>query len=602
MTSNRHAEGGSNVTPLRAPAAGIVTSKELAKAVRLDDAMKVNFEVRASGVYLVPKEDGGSDQWICSPLHVVAKTRDGSGNDWGLLLEWRDADGKLHRWAMPMSMLAGDGADFRAELLRGGLTLASGRAKHQIIDYVQSAQVIPRALCVSSTGWRGQRFVLPDATIGDQGEEVIFQSTSAGQAAISTAGSLEAWREFVAGPAAGNSRMMFGIACAFAPPLLELIGEDGGGFHLSGGSSSGKTTALELAASVWGPPKSFVRKWRSTANGLEGVATMHNDLLLVLDEIGQADAKEIGESVYMLANGMGKQRASKDGCARPAKQWKLLWLSAGECGLSDLMRTGGKRAMAGQEIRLANIPADAGKGLGAFETLSGEADGAALSRRLKDAAGANYGCAGREYLAKIVKNRDQLAKDLVRLRTMFVSEHLPSAASGQVARVLSRFAIVALAGELATRLGITGWNEGEAAAATAICFRAWVNERGGSGSAEDSALLDQVRGFFEAHGSSRFESLDHGCNAYGDIADRKPVINRAGFVRKANGSLEFIVAGSAFKAELAAGFNATQAAKVLIDRGWLVPEKDGTPQMRVLVPGLGRARYYVFRAAAMGCE
>lgn len=39
------------------------------------------------------------------PLFVRGMTRDADGNDWGLLLEWHDPDGKLHRWAMPLELL-----------------------------------------------------------------------------------------------------------------------------------------------------------------------------------------------------------------------------------------------------------------------------------------------------------------------------------------------------------------------------------------------------------------------------------------------------------------------------------------------------------------
>jgi uncharacterized protein (DUF927 family) len=54
--------------------------------------------------------------------------------------------------------------------------------------------------------------------------------------------------------------------------LASLVGEDSGGFHLRGASSSGKTTALNAAASVWGDPDNYTRLWRSTVNGLEGLA------------------------------------------------------------------------------------------------------------------------------------------------------------------------------------------------------------------------------------------------------------------------------------------------------------------------------------------
>jgi len=70
---------------------------------------------------------------------------------------------------------------------------------------------------------------------------------------------------------------------------LGLAGCEGGGLHLLGRSSTGKTTALRLAASVWGRGETpgFVRAWRATTNGLEGAAAGATDTVLILHELGQ---------------------------------------------------------------------------------------------------------------------------------------------------------------------------------------------------------------------------------------------------------------------------------------------------------------------------
>ena len=56
-----------------------------------------------------------------------------------------------------------------------------------------------------------------------------------------------------------------------------------------------------------------------------------------------------------------------------------------------------------------------------------------------------------------------------------------------------RFGLVAVAGELATHYGVTGWSEGEATQAASLCFAAWLDSFGGTGNREDRALLAQVR-------------------------------------------------------------------------------------------------------------
>lgn len=72
---------------------------------------------------------------------------------------------------------------------------------------------------------------------------------------------------------------MLSLSAAFTAPLLKLakLQEVGGaGLHLMGDSSRGKTTALQVAASVWGAP-TFMRTWRATTNGLEAIAAFRKD-------------------------------------------------------------------------------------------------------------------------------------------------------------------------------------------------------------------------------------------------------------------------------------------------------------------------------------
>ena len=64
---------------------------------------------------------------VCGRLEVKAVTHDGNGRSYGRLLAWNGLDGEAHEWAMPMTLLAGDGAELRARLLDEGLDIAPGR-------------------------------------------------------------------------------------------------------------------------------------------------------------------------------------------------------------------------------------------------------------------------------------------------------------------------------------------------------------------------------------------------------------------------------------------------------------------------------------------
>jgi len=172
--------------------------------------------------------------------------------------------------------------------------------------------------------------------------------------------------------------------------------------HFKGASSTGKSTALHVAGSVWGggDANGYVRSWRATANGLEGVSLGHSDTLLCLDELSQLAAKDAGEAAYMLANGAGKSRSSRDGSARRAAKWRVLFLSSGEIGLADKVAEDGRgrKLAAGQQVRIVDVAADAGSEMGMFENLHGFASAEILARHLRAATQQHYGVAARQYL------------------------------------------------------------------------------------------------------------------------------------------------------------------------------------------------------------
>ena len=471
-----------------------------------------------------------------------------------------------------------------------GLHIATNPfARAYLPAYLKECQITERARCVRQLGWQGAVYVTPNETIGQSTERIVLQNRQAVEPNFSTSGTVEEWRQHVAGPAQGNSRFVFSIAAALAGPLVEIAAMDSGGFHLRGPSSCGKSTALKVAASVYGKPSEYVRPWRSTINGLEALASVHNDGFLALDEIGQADPDKIGEAAYLLANGQGKARSSREGIARLPENWRLLFLSSGEESLTALMQQGGKRATAGQEIRLADIDADAGAGMGILQCTHGVADPKDFVRELATGYEQFYGTVGMAWIRHVVELRARLLKEVPVCLRAFVDEVVPKAATGQVERVAKRFALVAVAGELATEFGLNGWLKGEAIEAAKACFQSWLEGFGGDGNREEEEILAHVRGFLEKHGSSRFEDM----NAVS--AQRIP--NRAGFSRvTADGECEYLFPRQSFITELCAGFELRTVVTVLKKNGLLVCANDGKQTTVTRLPGLGKSeRIYVVR-------
>jgi putative DNA primase/helicase len=554
------------------------------------------YIVEDGGVfYEPPPSSDGTPQSpirLCSRLDVIAFTRNEHNEEWGRLLLFKDAEGEEHKWALPMRLLATDGAEYRGELLSQGLQIAQGRLAHShLSDYLQSQVPEIWVRCVDCVGWHDEVFVLPDGAITQKVEEtVVLQIPQTHVNSYRQSGSLTGWQEEIGRLCVGNSRLAFGVSCALAAPLLKPMAEENGGFHFRGRSSIGKTTILKVAASVSGDPNPLP-SWRATANGLEGIAAVHNDSLLCLDEIKQVDPREVGEVAYMLANGTGKQRANRYGVARARQNWRLPFLSSGELSLADHLREAGRRVQAGMEVRLADIPADSGV-FGVFECLHGSATGDSFAHRLAEATKAEFGTPIRAYLTALVGDREACIEKVKRWRDDFVACYLPKGADGQVSRVAGRFGLIAAAGELATSLGVTHWPEKEAFGAAAACFDAWLMARGGAGAQEEREALAQVRKFFEQHEESRFSKWDE--------RDSVRTFNRAGFRRSnSEGRTEYYVFTEVFRDEICHGLDHTFVSRVLADHGWLMLGADHKTTRTERLPGDRRVRCYRLTAKVL---
>ncbi|MBK8770119.1 MAG: DUF927 domain-containing protein [Rhizobiales bacterium] len=359
----------------------------------------------------------GRWEWICGPLQFVARTRDTEGKNWGLLVQVTDPDGKETEVHLSEEMLGGDGAEVRKILQSAGLKIATGRDEREALkDYLSRITGPDTATTVDRMGWLGNCFVTPGKTLGAslKGERMVMPHVSHSRAGH-TSGTLGEWKEQVAKYAAGNSRLAFALSAAFAPPLLKHLNAESGGFHFVGPSSIGKSTALEVAGSVWGGGGTggYIRPWRATANGLEGIAEAHCDALLCLDEMGQIRAHEAGHAAYMLANGIGKIRANRYGDARPPKEWRTIALSTGEVTLADKVSEEGahNRAVAGQQTRFVDIPAVPADAETLIEKIHGFPDSGALARHLKAASRAHYGHAWEAFVQRVAADVEAITAE-----------------------------------------------------------------------------------------------------------------------------------------------------------------------------------------------
>lgn len=552
------------------------------------------FDMRQTGkgdnATLVPTQ-----QWICSPLHVDAITADAHDGSYGRMLRFKNTRGNWREWAMPMHLLAGDGSELRAALLSMGVELAT-KGRDSLAMYLQSQHPSKHLLCALQPGWvdsKCKAFVLPDGVIGPDAAGVVYQTGSKADSDFGTAGTLEGWQTGVAAMAVGNPMLVLALCAAFAGPVLAKVNAESGGPHLIGASSTGKSSLTFGAVSVWGGP-TYKRGWRTTDNGLEAVAAAFNDALLALDEISEADPKDVGAAVYMLGNGQGKQRADRTGGFRSVARWRVSVLSNGERSIATSMAEGGYRIKAGQEVRVFDVPCG-NRAHGVWDVLHHHPDGRALSDSIKNEAKTHYGHAGRAFVAKLAAEGADLGELLATIRAM---PELNTDGEGQEQRVAGRFAVLAMAGELATEYGITGWPTGEAIRAAGAGFEAWRSSRDtkpGKNS-EQGQIVQAITDFIDKHGDSRFSDAD----MVPDPARPVLVRDRAGYWRNTDTGRVYLFHSVGMR-EALKGFDFGRAIAYLQEVGMVPPPgNDGKTPRQHKIQGTNNRWYEVRPDAATG--
>ncbi|KQP81758.1 hypothetical protein ASF60_22275 [Methylobacterium sp. Leaf113] len=578
---------------------------DLPPIVRLRPAIEwpYGYEMTERGLVYEAKE--GGPMIVSGPFDVHAMVRAEDGTGWALAISFRDLDDRLHVVNVSRADLAsGEASDLRRELASKGLRLGSGRShRERFVAGLAGVVVKTRALLVGKAGWHvnGTVYAAPSftAAAGDRVDEPILFRSDPGSSMFREAGDLDTWRNQVAGLAVGQTRLLFALSIAFAGPLLEPMGQESGCFNLVGASSTGKTSALRLAGSVWGGggPIGFASTWRTTSNALEGVCAQHNDSFLGLDELGMCPPHEVEVAAYALTGGSGKSRLKSDGEMRARQRWRVMVLSTAEITLGQRISEGGfgKTVRAGQTVRFVDLPADAGQGFGLFDHLGEFGAAARLADAIRDRTGACYGLAGPAFVRAFLAARVKSVAAAQAIIADFLAEHVGEDASGQVHRVALRFGFVAAAGELARSFGLIPVEPGAVTAAAGSLFRQWVDLRGGTGASEARSAVTQVRGFLQRHTLARFVPADAGLDAGSWRAQ-----NVAGFRMKQDDGGDFCFTDEGF-AEAVQGLDLRAAADALTEAGFLIKSSEGRRKAVVRIGGKPM-RVYRVRAAIVEGE
>jgi hypothetical protein len=556
------------------------------------------YRLTREGVF---QNKNGVQVRLSGPVWVDGHARDRNGGGWGHLLKWTDRDGNDHERAVPAARFHEQSGALAAELASEGLMIVPQREK-MLLSYLGSFTPTRRVRSVARLGWLDDAtgalaYVLPTEVItSGNAEDITFQPErfAPTSASVRPSGSLSQWQKNVVERCEGNPLLILALCVGFTGPLLHALGLDSGGFHFFGTTSRGKTTALQLAASVFGNgadpahsgKDSMTRRWNTTANGAEGLAATHNDNLLALDELGTCTARDYSALLYMLTGGQGKAAMDASRNLKAMRAWRVLILSTGEISTRSKISED-RTPRGGQQVRLLDIRVpDDGVVIDSHGSSAAE-----FIDQLKEACASCYGTAGPAFVRALVTNFRTTESfvqavhgifDLLRKR-IEVQQATP-----EQRRAIDRIAAVATAGVMASTLEIIKLGREDIVAACVFVRDLWVRD--------ETSMADAVHGAqavrdFVLKNRARFADLTK--NPDNTLLNIR-VLNQAGYWDIKNKLVLFSADG--FK-EACSGFDPKTVARELDRRGLLLRGESNRLTKKFAIPGLGdRVRLYAVRA------
>ncbi|MEG6347549.1 DUF927 domain-containing protein [Enterobacter hormaechei] len=340
---------------------------------------------------------------------------------------------------------------------------------------------------------------------------------------VAISGLLDDWKLKVAGKVQGFAPKV-SILIGLSSPLLSFIGEGGAMFHLAGHSSTGKTVAMQLCASVNGPAAepgsgaiTGIQRWNTTSNGLETLLASSNNTTLAVDELGSFAGKNFSNVLYDAVSGKSKVRMNVEGFGKAVEStWSQNVLSTGELTIEERIRQDRVSVQDGQLHRSLSIPVVA-------EDSRGESESAEAARQrigeIKSSLLSCYGSAGYEFVRCLTSLLDDsnkalgwhqtavYLKDAYRTRT---DELLSRLHANQIElndvenRARDRFGVLYLTGMLAVEWGILPWSREDILDVVYEAFTRWLKNYRNDANRKEN-VLSGMQNYLAANGAKFYD-------------------------------------------------------------------------------------------------
>ena len=233
------------------------------------------------------------------------------------------------------------------QLAANGIMVNSENAK-QLSTYILEMEqlnydLIPEQKSVGRLGW------ISDHGFSPYVDDLVFDGETNFKhifGAVKSSGSREAWVNVMRNLRSEKSPGRLFLAASFASVILEPCGLLPFFLHAWGGTETGKTVGLMIAASVWACPKlgEYVTTFNSTIVGQEMNAAFLNSLPMCIDELqiqSSSGIRDFDRIIYQLTEGVGRTRGAKTGGLQRMNTWRNCIITNGEHPISNSSSGGG---------------------------------------------------------------------------------------------------------------------------------------------------------------------------------------------------------------------------------------------------------------------
>lgn len=285
-----------------------------------------------------------SRQVIC-PIGVY---RDMSSGHYHVVMTWQSADRETWDRRVVSRGVVSEARRI-VQLAEFGAPVDSVNAS-EIVRWCTAVQQycdLPESHASSVLGWQddGRRgFLWGKTCLGGRVHLLAEDGTEQLAEGFRKSGTFEGWRR-AWDEIEGHPTVGLAVYAAIAPVLIGLIRE-APTFTVdwSGRQQGGKTTLLQLAASVWGDPAGLISQWRASSVGVERTLEFFRHLPTILDDTKHANPPTVvTETLYQVTGRRGRVRGKVDGMRRTADLRTVL-LSTGERAATTFTEDAGARS------------------------------------------------------------------------------------------------------------------------------------------------------------------------------------------------------------------------------------------------------------------